>query len=465
MAIDILIVDDEDMIRWTLKESLEAEGYRVTDFANARDFLRFFQEKGGDVVLLDIRLPDASGLDVLVDITRIDPYVPVVVMTAYGDVETAVSAMKRGAYDYLSKPYNLAEVNLLIRKIVQASLLKGQLTRYLEKEETSYSQILGENVKMKILREHIAMAAQSDRTTVLIRGESGTGKELVARQIHLQSARAGQPFIDVNAAAVTGTLLESELFGHEKGAFTDAQRQKKGVFELADKGTLFLDEIGDLDPNLQAKLLRVLQERRFRRVGGSADIAVDVRIIAATNADLEKAMEEGRLRRDLFYRLNVFTLFLPPLRERKDDILLMARSFLDSFRKEFSKNISGFHPETVEILLNYDYPGNVRELKNLIERATLLETTNKIRPSSLPEDMRGRTSIPSLLGSVAESTVKPWHAPGFNLKDYVDSVEKKIVAEVLAEVEGKKNKAASLLGLTRFALRHQLKKHRLEDDT
>ncbi|RCK79693.1 MAG: Sigma-54-dependent transcriptional activator [Candidatus Ozemobacter sibiricus] len=465
MAIDILVVDDEDMIRWTLKESLEAEGYRVTDFANARDFLRYFQEKGGDIVLLDIRLPDASGLDVLVDIARIDPDVPVVVMTAYGDVETAVTAMKRGAYDYLSKPYNLAEVNLLIRKIVQASLLKSQLNRYLEKEGNNYSQILGENVKMKILREHIAMAAQSDRTTVLIRGESGTGKELVARQIHLQSARANQPFIDVNAAAVTGTLLESELFGHEKGAFTDAQRQKKGVFELADKGTLFLDEIGDLDPNLQAKLLRVLQERRFRRVGGSTDIAVDVRIIAATNADLEKAMEEGRLRRDLFYRLNVFTLFLPPLRERKDDILLMARSFLDMFRKEFSKNVTGFHPETVEILLNYDYPGNVRELKNLIERATLLETTNKIRPSSLPEDMRNRTSPPSLLSGTAEAAVKPWHVPGFNLKDYIDSIEKKIVSEVMAEVEGKKNKAASLLGLTRFALRHQLKKHGLEGDS
>lgn len=465
MAIDILVVDDEDMIRWTLKESLEAEGYRVTDFANARDFLRYFQEKGGDIVLLDIRLPDASGLDVLVDISRIDPDVPVVVMTAYGDVETAVTAMKRGAYDYLSKPYNLAEVNLLIRKIVQASLLKSQLNRYLEKEGNNYSQILGENVKMKILREHIAMAAQSDRTTVLIRGESGTGKELVARQIHLQSARANQPFIDVNAAAVTGTLLESELFGHEKGAFTDAQRQKKGVFELADKGTLFLDEIGDLDPNLQAKLLRVLQERRFRRVGGSTDIVVDVRIIAATNADLEKAMEEGRLRRDLFYRLNVFTLFLPPLRERKDDILLMARSFLDMFRKEFSKNVTGFHPETVEILLNYDYPGNVRELKNLIERATLLETTNKIRPSSLPEDMRNRTSQSSLLTGTAEAAVKPWHVPGFKLKDYIDSIEKKIVSEVMAEVEGKKNKAASLLGLTRFALRHQLKKHGLEGDS
>ncbi|NLI77944.1 MAG: sigma-54-dependent Fis family transcriptional regulator [Candidatus Riflebacteria bacterium] len=465
MAIDILVVDDEDMIRWTLKESLESEGYRVTDFGNARDFLRFFQEKGGDIVLLDIRLPDASGLDVLLDIAKIDPDVPVVVMTAYGDVETAVKAMKRGANDYLSKPYNLAEVNLLIKKIVQTSLLKGQLGRFLEKVGNSYSQLLGENVKMKILREHIAMAAQSDRTTVLIRGESGTGKELVARQIHLQSARAGQPFIDVNAAAVTGTLLESELFGHEKGAFTDAQRQKKGVFELADKGTLFLDEIGDLDPNLQAKLLRVLQERRFRRVGGSADIAVDVRIIAATNADLEKAMEEGRLRRDLFYRLNVFTLFLPPLRERKDDILLMARSFLDSFRQEFSKPVSGFAQETVDILLNYQYPGNVRELKNLIERATLLETTNKIRPSSLPEELRGGAPQVSLLPSGPAESGKPWLTAGFNLKDYVDSVEKRVVAEVMAECGGKKNKAATVLGLTRFALRHQLKKHGLEDDS
>ncbi|HOY66263.1 MAG TPA: sigma-54 dependent transcriptional regulator [Candidatus Ozemobacteraceae bacterium] len=466
MAIDILVVDDEDMIRWTLRESLEGEGYKVFDFANGRDFLRAFTEKGGDIVLLDVRLPDASGLDLLLEIRQIDPNVPVIVMTAFGDVETAVTAMKRGAYDYLSKPYNLAEVNLLIRKIVETTLLKSQLQHLRERVDTNYSQILGDNLKMKQLREHIAMAAQSDRTTVLIRGESGTGKELVARQIHLQSSRAGQPFIDVNAAAVTGTLLESELFGHEKGAFTDAQRQKKGVFELADKGTLFLDEIGDLDPNLQAKLLRVLQEKRFRRVGGSADISVDVRIIAATNADLEKAMEEGRLRRDLFYRLNVFTIFLAPLRERPDDILLLARAFLDQFRREFSKDISGFTPEACDTLQRYPYPGNVRELKNLIERATLLESTNKIRPASLPEELRSwrRTEMPAAGLSVGLAAERPWDVPGFNLKDYVDSVEKSIVQDVLKECGGKKTEAAKRLGLSRFALRHQMKKHGLEED-
>jgi len=464
MAIEILVVDDEEMIRSTLREALESEGYRVSDFGNARDFLRYFQEKGGEIILLDIRLPDASGLDLLLEIPKIDPDVPVVVMTAYGDVETAVTAMKRGAYDYLPKPYNLTEVNLLIKKIIQTSMLKGQLNRFREKLETNYSQLIGENVKMKILGEHISMASQSDRTTVLIRGESGTGKELVARQIHLQSSRAAQPFIDVNAAAVTGTLLDSELFGHEKGAFTDAQRQKKGVFELADRGTLFLDEIGDLDPNLQAKLLRVLQERRFRRVGGMSDISVDVRIIAATNANLEIAMEEGRLRRDLFYRLNVFTLFLPTLRERKDDIMLLARSFLDQFRKEFSKDISGFQPDTMEILSNYAFPGNVRELKNLIERAVLLETTNKIRSSSLPEEMHGRPRSQSMTPEIMDPG-KPWETPGFNLKIYIDSIERKVVSGAMADTEGKKSKAASLLGLTRFALRHQLKKHGLADDS
>ena len=459
MAIEILVVDDEDMIRFTLRESLEGEGYQVFDFATAQDFLAHFREHGGDIVLLDIRLPDASGLDILPEIHRIDGNVPVVVMTAFGDIETAVTAMKKGATDYLSKPYNLQEVNLLIHKIAENSLIKGQLTHFRERVENTYSQILGDNVKMKILREHIAMAAQSDRTTVLIRGESGTGKELVARQIHQQSSRANQPFIDVNAAAVTGTLLESELFGHEKGAFTDAQRQKKGVFELADKGTLFLDEIGDLDPNLQAKLLRVLQERRFRRVGGSADIHVDVRIIAATNADLEQSMEDGRLRRDLFYRLNVFTIFLPPLRERRDDILLLARYFLDQFRREFSKDISGFQAETADILARYDFPGNVRELKNLIERATLLESTNKIRVGSLPEDMH---SIKRFEMPVRQTSGRPWETPGFNLKDYIDSVEKKVVMEALDETAGKKSATAKLLGLSRFALRHQLKKHELE---
>ncbi len=462
MAIDILVVDDEEMIRWTLKEALEEDGYNVKTFESGRDFLTYFHEMGGDIVLLDVRLPDSNGLDLLLEVTKIDPSVIVVIMTAFGDVETAVEAMKRGAYDYLAKPYSLEEVGLLIGKIVQANLMKSQLHHFQEKLENQFSQILGENSKMKQLREHIAMAARTDRTTVLIRGESGTGKELVARQIHFQSNRADKPFIDVNAAAVSSTLLESELFGHEKGAFTDAQRQKKGLFELASGGTLFLDEIGELDPSLQVKLLRVLQERKFRRVGGTSDIHVDVRIISATNADLEKAMDEGRLRQDLFYRLNVFTIQLPPLRERRDDIMLLAKYFLDEFRKEFSKDIKGYKEETCKILENYSYPGNVRELKNILERATLLETSNQIRPSSLPEDLKKVSNIDvSKMGGVQE---KPWENSGFNFKDYIDSVEKKIVTEVMQEVDGKKSKAADILGLSRFALRHQLKKHDLDNE-
>lgn len=461
MKIEILVVDDEEIIRWTLKESLESDDCRVTGFANGTDFIQFFKESGCDIILLDVRLPDYNGLDLLVEIKKIDPGVPVVVMTAHGDIETAVTAMKRGAYDYLPKPYNLAEVSMLIGKIVESTVLKSRLKHFQGKVEHSYSQILGDNNKMKTLREHIGRAARSDRTTVLIRGESGTGKELVARQIHLRSNREGKPFIDVNAAAVTGTLLESELFGHEKGAFTDAQRQKKGVFELADKGTLFLDEIGDLDPNLQAKLLRVLEERRFRRVGGSVDISVDVRIIAATNADLEKAMTEGRLRQDLFYRLNVFTIFLPPLRERPDDIILLAKSFLDQFRKEFFRDISGFDPETTELLSRYNYPGNVRELKNIIERATLLETADKIMPSSLPDEFRGGRATGSLRAAAPQTEV--WKREGFNMKAYVDSVEREIVMGAMKSCGGKKNKVAQMLGLTRFALRHQLKKHEIEN--
>ncbi len=460
MAIDILVVDDEEMIRWTLKEALESEGYSVTAFENGRDFLSHFKQHGGDIVLLDVRLPDSNGLDLLLEATRIDPDVIVVIMTAFGDVETAVSAMKRGAFDYLSKPYSLEEVSLLIRKIVQANLVKSQLHHYQERLENQFSRILGENQKMKQLREHIAMAARTDRTTVLIRGESGTGKELVARQIHFQSTRADKPFIDVNAAAVSSTLLESELFGHEKGAFTDAQKQKKGLFELANGGTLFLDEIGDLDPSLQVKLLRVLQERKFRRVGGTTDIHVDVRIISATNADLEKNIEDGKLRQDLFYRLNVFTINLPPLRERRDDILLLAKNFLEEFRKEFSKDIGGFREDTIKILDSYNFPGNVRELRNIIERATLLETSNLIRPASLPEELKKNVDMDYV--SFDQVDCKPWQKAGFNFKEYIDSVEKKIVVEVMQEVEGKKSKAADILGLTRFALRHQLKKHDLE---
>jgi DNA-binding NtrC family response regulator len=460
MAIDILVVDDEEMIRWTLKEALESEGYKVNTFENGRSFLDYFNENGGDIILLDVRLPDSNGLDLLLEVTRLDPDAIVVIMTAFGDVETAVSAMKRGAFDYLSKPYSLEEVSLLVSKIVQANLLKSQLHHYQERLENQFSKILGDDQKMRQLREHIQMAAKTDRTTVLIRGESGTGKELVARQIHFQSARSDKPFIDVNAAAVSSTLLESELFGHEKGSFTDAQRQKKGLFELANGGTLFLDEIGDLDPSLQVKLLRVLQERKFRRVGGTSDIHVDVRIISATNANLEDAIEEGRLRQDLFYRLNVFTIGLPPLRERKDDIMLLAKYFLEEFRKEFSKEISGFREDTCQILERYAFPGNVRELRNIVERATLLETSNQIRPSSLPEELKKAAELDIVSYNPDEK--KPWQLPGFNFKDYIDSVEKKIVSEVMTEAEGKKSKAAEMLGLTRFALRHQLKKHDLD---
>jgi len=462
MAIDILVVDDEEMIRWTLKEALESEGYNVTAFENGREFLNYFRQHGGDIVLLDVRLPDSNGLDLLLEATKVDPDAIVVIMTAFGDVETAVSAMKRGAFDYLSKPYSLEEVSLLIRKIVQANLVRSQLHHYQERLENQFSRILGENQKMKQLREHIAMAARTDRTTVLIRGESGTGKELVARQIHFQSTRADKPFIDVSAAAVSSTLLESELFGHEKGAFTDAQKQKKGLFELANGGTLFLDEIGDLDPSLQVKLLRVLQERKFRRVGGTSDIHVDVRIISATNADLEKNIEDGRLRQDLFYRLNVFTINLPPLRERRDDILLLAKNFLEEFRKEFSKDIGGFREDTIKILDSYNFPGNVRELRNIIERATLLETSNLIRPASLPEELK--KNVDTGYVSFENVETKPWQKPGFSFKEYIDSVEKKIVVDVMNEVEGKKSRAAEILGLTRFALRHQLKKHDLEAD-
>jgi len=462
MAIDILVVDDEEMIRWTLKEALEGEGYSVKSFENGRDFINYFNANGADIVLLDVRLPDSNGLDLLLEVTRIDPDAIVVIMTAFGDVETAVSAMKRGAFDYISKPYSLEEVSLLISKIVQANLLKSQLHHYQERLETQFSRILGDNQKMKQLREHIQMAARTDRTTVLIRGESGTGKELVARQIHFQSARADKPFIDVNAAAVSSTLLESELFGHEKGAFTDAQKQKKGLFELANGGTLFLDEIGDLDPSLQVKLLRVLQERKFRRVGGTTDIHVDVRIISATNADLERSIEDGKLRQDLFYRLNVFTISLPPLRDRRDDIMLLGKYFLEEFRKEFSKDISGFREDTCKVLESYNFPGNVRELRNIVERATLLETSNQIRPSSLPDELREAAGIESITYNPSEK--RPWQLPGFNFKDYIDSVEKQIVVEVMNEAKGKKSRAADILGLTRFALRHQLKKHGLEND-
>lgn len=465
MAIDILVTDDEEMIRWTLKEALEQDGYNVLTFETGRKFLSYFNAHGGDIILLDVRLPDANGLDLLLEIKKDNPEAIVVIMTAFGDVETAVSAMKRGAFDYLAKPYSLEEVSLLIKKIVQANLLKSQLSHYQERFENQFARILGEDPKMKQLKEHIGMTAKSDKTTVLIRGESGTGKELVARQIHFKSQRADKPFIDVNAAAVSSTLLESELFGHEKGAFTDAQKQRKGLFELANGGTLFLDEIGDLDPSLQVKLLRVLEERKFRRVGGTSDIHVDVRIISATNADLEKAMEDGRLRKDLFYRLNVFNINLPPLRERPDDVMLLAKYFLDQFRKDFRKKITGFKEETINILKAYDYPGNVRELRNIIERATLLETDSALRPACLPEELKNSAKIEKpIIQNYDCPQDDMWQKPGFDFKSYIESVEKKIICDAMKHVNYKKSEAAKMLGLSRFALRHQLKKHSLDFD-
>ncbi len=462
MTVKILIVDDEEMIRWTFKEGLECEGYEVKDFKDGRSCLEHCKRFGAVIVFLDVRLPDSNGLDLLLEANKLEPEAIIKIMTAYGDVETAVTAMKRGAYDYLPKPYNLVEVNLMVHKIIQANIVKSQLHHFQERFETQFSRIIGENQKMKSLREEISIAAKADKTTVLIRGESGTGKELVARQIHFQSNRADKPFIDVNAAAVSGSLLESELFGHEKGAFTDAQKQKKGLFELANSGTLFLDEIGDLDMSLQVKLLRVLQERKFRRVGGTTDIHVDVRVISATNADLEKNIEEGRLRADLFYRLNIFSIKIPPLRERRSDILLLAKNFLDEFRKEFSKDISGFREDTIKIIENYDFPGNVRELRNIIERATLLESSNLIRPASLPEELKISSNLKE--SSLIFNDDVPWRSENFSFKEYIDSVEKRIVQEVLKETDNKKSKAAQMLGLTRFALRHQLKKHGIEDD-
>ncbi len=465
MSIEILIVDDEDMIRWTLRQALASSDCTIHDFPAAEPALIWFAEHGADIVLLDIRLPDMNGLELLPRLRELDPSVPVIMMTAFGDVDTAVTAMKRGAYDYLTKPYNLAEVHQLIEHIRESMLLKSQFSRIRERVEDEYCQILGESLKVRQLRQHIAMAAQSDKTTVLIRGESGTGKELAARQIHLQSTRKHKPFVDVNAAAVSETLLESEIFGHEKGAFTDAQRQKKGLFELANGGTLFLDEIGDLSPHLQAKLLRVLEERRFRRVGGDTDIVVDVRVIAATNTDLEKAMEEGNWRRDLYYRLNVFSIKMPSLRDHPEDIALLAKAFLERFRRAMSKNVSGFAPGVLEGLSHYAFPGNVRELKNIVERATILEQGNLIQFSSLPEAVRPHrepvvsTKATSVTSEAPSS--KPWTTPGFTLKDHVNGLEKKIVEDALAECGGNRSQAAKLLGMSRFALRHQLIKHGL----
>jgi len=449
--IKILVVDDEHLIRWSLEQNLKKQGYDVLTAGSGEDALRLVREDPPDLVLLDIQLPGISGLEVLEKIKELDEDIIVVMVTAHGGLETAVTAMRMGAYDYLNKPFNLDEMAIVIRKALETSELRREVASLrVEHKKIGLPNIIGASHCMQSIMAMMEKVARSEAATVLIQGESGTGKELVAKWIHYKSSRAEKPFMAINCAAVPATLLESELFGHEKGAFTDAKATKKGLFELADGGTVFLDEIGDMEMGMQAKLLRFLEDRTFRRIGGSKVTTVDVRIISATNKDLLKAIESKDFRNDLYYRLQVIPIFLPPLRERREDILSLAKHFIDTYKREFAKQVSGISLQAERLLVDYNWPGNIRELKNVIERAIILGNEDMLAVDHLPPEITAR------LATAAVTAVVTFRLPPEGID--IEEVEKELIRQALENNDWNQSKAAKKLNLGVDAFRYRMKK-------
>ncbi|MHB1048512.1 MAG: sigma-54-dependent transcriptional regulator [Bacteroidota bacterium] len=443
----ILIVDDEESQREILAGFLKKKRYDVHHSGSAREALAKIRKNRFDLVLSDYRMPEKTGFDLLQEIKSINPETDVVLMTAFGTIEGAVAAMREGAFDYISKPIELDELELLIRRlqerrqlISENKLLKEQLSR-----RYSFEGIISQSSAMQEVLNTAARVAETN-APVLIRGESGTGKEVIAHVIHYNSQRKDKPFIAVNCAALNENLLESELFGHEKGAYTGAEKQRRGRFELADSGTIFLDEIGDISPATQVRLLRVLQEQTFERVGGTETIEVNVRVIAATNKNLEQAIENGSFREDLFYRLNVITIDIPPLRNRRDDIPPLLEHFVSVFAKEHKRKKLTFSKEAWDTLVRYDYPGNVRELENIMQRAVIFSRGEHITREDLPLNVRP---------AAAESTLP---AEPKDLQQQVDRLEKELIFDALRMYGNNQTKAAKQLGLTERNLRYKLKK-------
>ncbi len=456
----IFLIDDDELITIMLTRVLKEEGYEVRAASGADDVMGRIRAWAPDVVLLDITLPVRSGIEVLTDIMQQQLETQVVMLTADDSAETAVKAMKIGAVDYLTKPFNIDEVKIVIRNIIEKGRLRQEVV-YLRKvhAELFDREILGGSRIVQELKKKIEKLADASVSTILITGESGTGKELFARYAHrLMHRDVGPglaPFIRVNCAALPETLLESELFGHEKGSFTDAKTDKKGLFELAHNGTILLDEIGDMKQSLQGKLLRVLEERTIRPVGGSREIPVDVTVISTTNRNLADAVASGEFRTDLFFRLNTFYMHVPPLRERAEDIPVIARNFLQSLGKRYNKKtVKRFSPEAERSLASYGWPGNVRELKNLVERLVVLESEEEIMPGHLPEWlMRPRPTV-------AEASPERFALPACGVR--IDDVERDLISQALARTSHNKAQAAKLLGISYDALRYQTKKFGLE---
>jgi DNA-binding NtrC family response regulator len=449
----VFVCDDEMLIRLWFGEHLKAEGYQAECFEDGSSLLAAVEKAPPKIVLLDLRLPDISGLDVLARLRGMDRDLPVIMMTAYGEVETAVAAVRAGAAHFLEKPVNLAEVLLLIEQALEASELRGELARHRAGHHWRFADVtlVGRSPAMRQVAERVSrIGSMGSPANILIQGESGTGKDLIARAIHAWGPRSSCPFLDVNCTALPEHLVESELFGHEAGAFTGAQKAKQGLFEVAHRGTIFLDEIGDMPLSAQSKLLHVLETHSFRRIGAVRDIDVDVHVIAATNRDLKQAVQSGSFREDLFYRLNVVPVLVPALRERREDIAPLAWHFIEALGRDMKRPPKALTHEAIEALESFDWPGNARQLRNVLEGIMLFEDADEIDVRHLPAEIRG---------------VEPSPGSGFTLPPGgvdLQELEQDLIQQALERAEGNRSAAARLLGLTRDTLRYRMEKHGLE---
>ncbi len=449
----VLIVDDESGMRHMLSVLLEREGYSIDTAQNGKEGLDKIKSNEYALVLCDIRMPEMDGLTFLESTKSLNKLLPVIMMSAFGNVDTAIEAMKKGAYDYVSKPFKADEILIRLQRLTDQETLmfENQSLRRVLHQETSFSNIIARSPRMLDIFDTIRKIADY-KTTVLITGESGSGKELIARAIHFNSPRSNKPFIAINCSAIPETLLESELFGYVKGSFTGANKDKKGLFEEASGGTLFLDEVGDLPLSLQVKLLRAIQEEEIRRVGDTKTLKIDVRLITATLKNLGEEIKKGTFREDLYYRLNVLPIHLPPLRERKEDIPLLAETFLSRFSKEMDKKVKRLSPEAIQFLTDYSWPGNVRELENTIERAMVLETGEELRPDSLPDSVRNVEVNPAIRAAASE----------LSIKKMMVIMEQELIKKALEKTGGNRTWAAKLLEISHRALLYKIKRYGLE---
>ncbi len=448
----ILIIDDDKLICWSLAKVLEKEGHQVSMLYSGKEVFDFVCSSAPDLILLDLMLPDISGLTILKNLKQKNCQIPVLVITAMAAVDTAVEAMKSGAQDYISKPFNMEEVILAVRKALEVDFLKREMNYHRSKESLRYhfENIIASHPAMQKAIHLARQISDSEASTVLIQGESGTGKDLLARTIHYQSRHSARPIVEINCTAVPETLLESELFGHERGAFTDAKQMKRGLFEIAHGGTILLQEVGDMPKAMQAKLLKVLEDRRIRRLGGIRDIEIDVCVIATTNRNLQEEVQNDHFRLDLFYRFNTITLTIPPLRNRRDDILLLAEYYIKTFNRQFRRHVQSVSEEAKSMLLDYPWPGNVRQLKNVIERIMILENIGELKPEHLPEEIQNTDA--SFTNSMFSLPVQ-----GISLNE----VERQLITQALDATGGNQLQAAKLLHITRDAFRRKMQKYGL----